>query len=273
MSRVIEVPAPIGRACLHIIDGQVLYRQDSSSFNVRTETTGGGGYVHPTYGGYVSAPKTVTTVSQSSASRIWIEESDGTRHQVSLIGPQCRFPAAAGHRVRLVKGGAAGKTEPTVMWLRNNTVGEAINFESDDLWSWARSHRLVRYPLLYRVLFSWSPFLVAAYLMLYWAPLTEFWQRLRLRPRTRSVGDFLQGNLEGLSQWSPSIVWDAYASQDAGFWVGFVIAGIGLLLVWQVFELVGYLTIGWWWRALVQRPFRNRVVDIYTNDRRIPYPH
>lgn len=288
MGRIVEIPAPIGTASLHIVEGEVLHRQDETRTEVTTHTQSSGGrershnpvydgYIqvfgrdpsiprgHPIYGTYVEPVTTTTrtTVKQRRQHRLWVAERDGTRHELLLKEHQCDFAAAVGHRLRLVTGGASGGAERTPLWARNLTLGQAIAFEEGDLWGWSTMHGLARYPLLYRMVFRWAPWLLAAYVLFYWTPVTEWWHRVHAKVQLHSLADFVQLNLAGLKQWSPWLVYQTYAAR--GF-EGWFIFGFGLLcglLLWVVCEMVGYLAIGWWWRRLWQAPFRNRVVAAY----------
>lgn len=67
-------------------------------------SSGGGGYVHPTYGGHVSAPKITSSVVDRQ--EFWLETHGQEQHQFNL-----NIPLANDHKVCLIWSNVEGRSE------------------------------------------------------------------------------------------------------------------------------------------------------------------
>jgi hypothetical protein len=179
MTKYIEVSAPIGHAWLIILEGIVTSHQTQRWSTTTVQSSGGGGYVNPTYGGYVAPPTISSKVTQHEKTEFWVQDTDGKQQQFSF--PNDEFPVAQGHRVRIVWGGSTkNKNKGNYLFAHNLTSGHCQYFDKlDGMYSWPFNHKLIEMPILYRVLFYWAPSLIWCYLTLSWIiaakePLTSF---------------------------------------------------------------------------------------------------
>lgn len=263
MQTYTEFSAPIGKACFIQFEGVVTYYNTQRWSSSKTSATGGGGYIHPTYGGYISSPQVTTTIQHHERTDFWVKSDDG-QEQRFTIGADI-LPAAVGHHVRFVYGGSAKqKEQASILFGKNNTSGHHAWFEKDDLWRWAREKNLIRYPLIYRILLRWIPFLILAYILFVWAPLTELMQKEQpTSPESFSFERFIALNQQWLGRWTPQLAFTTwYDHTDGGFWLGLIVFGIGLLAFWGFMEYIGYLFFGRWWRMLALRPIQKELSKI-----------
>lgn len=87
--------------------GQIVGTHERTSLHTTTtsSTSGGSGYIHPTYGGHVSAPSTTTTTSTTSRHHqtFFIRKEDGVELEVDFI--DLDFPVRDGAHVAIVYAG------------------------------------------------------------------------------------------------------------------------------------------------------------------------
>lgn len=258
MVKYVELSAPIGKAWLMILEGTVEHHQSQRWSETRVQSRGGGGYVNPTYGGYISPPTITSTVTQHERTEFWVQDTDGRQQRFSFKHDQ--FPVAPGHKVRIVWGGSTkNKDNGSYLFANNFTSGHCQYFESNDLSSWAFSHGLIKYPLLYVLITFWSPLLIWGYLLFVFIPLTKFIPGNT--PIPKSLVAFIRLNLHYIHHWSLSLLIEFFT--DWKYWLIFILGVIGFLLTLFVFELVSYSLFGHRWQRKVLEPFRNRVVQVY----------
>jgi hypothetical protein len=168
MTKYIEIAAPIGNAWLTILEGVVTSHQTQRWSTTTVQSSGGGGYVNPTYGGYVAPPTISTKVTQHEKTEFWVQDADGKQQQFSF--PHNEFPVAQGHRVRIVWGGSTkNKDKENYLFAHNLTSGHRQYFDKlDGLYSWPFNHKLIEMPILFRAIFFLAPALIWCYLTLAW---------------------------------------------------------------------------------------------------------
>lgn len=179
MTKYIEIPAPIGNAWLIILEGIVTSHQSQRWTSTEIQSSGGGGYVNPTYGGYVAPPTISSKVRHHEKTQFWVQDTDGKQQQFSFLHSQ--FPVAQGHQVRIVWGGSTkNKDKGDFLFAHNLTSGYRKYFDKLDwMSSWAFNHKLIEMPIFYRAIFFWAPALFWCYWTLAWIiavkePLTCF---------------------------------------------------------------------------------------------------
>ncbi|MBL8331036.1 MAG: hypothetical protein JNJ71_19520 [Rubrivivax sp.] len=132
---------------LKVVEGRAKAVQLWSDTKVSSH--GGGGYVDPKYGGFVSA---ATVTSQSvQRSQFWVEEADGQQHCVQMEGAV--LPVHAGQPVRLLQDPSIANPSQRTLCALNLHTGEAVLTQSaDSSRDWARRHGLLRLPALYKLM-------------------------------------------------------------------------------------------------------------------------
>ena len=93
-----------------------------SETDVRVTSSGGGGFIHPEYGGTVHAPVITSSSSSHKKQSFWIKGDRG--NDVSV---QIPLRVADGHRVIIVWGAVTGKKEGPLLYARNVTTGEELH--------------------------------------------------------------------------------------------------------------------------------------------------
>mgnify|MGYP001172345439 FL=1 len=105
----------------HGITGTVKSVQKWSSTSV--SSSGGGGFVHPEYGGHVQSAQVSSTVSQHQS--FWIVAPDGREKSVENADLPCRD----GQSVTLIWGAVKGAKTGQFLVAKNNTTGETAYFD------------------------------------------------------------------------------------------------------------------------------------------------
>lgn len=118
------------RMWFNTLTGQVASVQKWSSTTVTS--SGGGGYVHPQYGGVVSAPTISSNVQNHQT--FWIVVPDGQEIQIDQDGIKGDFPCREGQSVSVIWGGKKGKQNGKYLALRNN-VTHQISYFSDNVYT------------------------------------------------------------------------------------------------------------------------------------------
>jgi hypothetical protein len=179
MTKYIEISAPIGSAWLNILEGVVTNHQTQRWSTTTVQSSGGGGYVNPTYGGYIAPPTVSTKVKHHEKTEFWVQDADGKQQQFSF--PHHEFPVAQGHWVRIVWGGSTkNKDKGDYLFAHNLTSGYRQYFDKiDGFSSWPFNHKLIDLPILYQAIFFWAPIWIWCYLTFVWIitvkdPLTSF---------------------------------------------------------------------------------------------------
>jgi hypothetical protein len=165
MPKYLEIPAPNGTAWLNILDGNVTHNETQRWSETRVSSSGGGGYLNPQYGGYVSAPVVTSRVTNHLRNIFWIQEMNGGQHRICLNHDN--FPVAPGHKVRIISGGSTKNTNHgSYLFAHNFTSGHNYNFEPGNLSAWSFRHGLIKWPLLYKLIFHWVPNWIWCYLLI-----------------------------------------------------------------------------------------------------------
>jgi hypothetical protein len=179
MAKYIEIPAPIGKAWLIILEGIVTSHQSQRWTSTEIQSSGGGGYINPTYGGYIAPPTISSKVTQHEKTEFWVQDTDGKQQRFSFLHEE--FPVAQGHRVRIIWGGSTkNKDKGNYLFANNLTSGYRQYFDKlDGMYSWPFNHRLIKMPIIFSAIFFVAPALVWCYLALAWIitvkdPLTSF---------------------------------------------------------------------------------------------------
>jgi hypothetical protein len=263
MPKYVEIPAPNGTAWLNILDGTVVHRETQRWSETRVTSSGGGGYVNPTYGGYVAPPTINSHVSLHEKNIFWVQEIDGTQKQFCFN--HNNFPVATGHRVRIIWGGSKKNTNNgDYLYFQNFTSGNQHHFNSKDISNWAFKNGLIQWPLLYSLIFRWPPILTWIYLVLILIPLikhesvnSNILAIIARNSNIESFADFLNLNLQLIPHWSFSLLMSSFT--DYRYW-GMLIIGIFACLVSTLISAcIGYLLFGCWWSKTLLKPFRDRV--------------
>jgi hypothetical protein len=271
MPRDIVIDAPLGKALVRIVEGQVVFEKTGIGIS-STITISGGGVTTSSLGHQVEPVRTSTTTSSHSWSDFWIDERDGSRHGFRMPGS---FTVGTGHEVRMVSCGRAGSDrEPVLMFGWNRTLGFTVRTgplrtgttadDSPDLWDWAVAQGLARYPWPYRLVFHCSPLLLLAYLALFWVPVSRVWSQARFRPpRPVSWSEFAYYHGVAFADWSPAIVWHTYAGHGVWPWVGLLAGIVVTLVVSGLTMLAGWLLLGWAWRRVFFKPWRDKLLALF----------
>lgn len=129
--------------------GQIVGTHERTSLHTTTttSTSGGSGYIHPTYGGHVSAPSTTTFTSTTSKHHqtLFIRKEDGTEFEEEFI--DLDFPVRDGTHVAIVYAGdrwsnrgypVAAINLDTGHWeMAGSRVGWIVTSKpSAQLWMW-----------------------------------------------------------------------------------------------------------------------------------------
>ncbi len=163
MVKRLEVKTRNGAAYFDAIEGEVINQSQQRWSETHVYSTGGGGQ----HGGYISAPTIHSNTSTHHLNEFWIREDDGIEHCFQF--QNCDFAVAAGQRVRLAC--TAGKTKPSgePIYAYNFNSKIAYDFLEGRWLRWAKSNGLIRYPLVYRLIVRWIPFILFA-LLAFFAP-------------------------------------------------------------------------------------------------------
>ena len=102
--------------------GTVIDVQKGVKINTTTTTYGGSGYVHPTYGGSVSAPSTTTRHTSEEVMTVFIREAGGSEFSVEFTD-SC-VPVRAGNRISVVFAGNSSVNRGYTAALVNHDTGQ-----------------------------------------------------------------------------------------------------------------------------------------------------
>jgi hypothetical protein len=116
------------RMWFNTLTGQVASVQKWSSTTVTS--SGGGGYIHPQYGGVVSAPTISSNVQNHQT--FWIVAPDGQEIQIDQGGIKGDFPCREGQSVSVIWGGKKGRQNGKYLALRNNMTHQISYFSDND---------------------------------------------------------------------------------------------------------------------------------------------
>ncbi|MBW4617623.1 MAG: hypothetical protein KME21_31350 [Desmonostoc vinosum HA7617-LM4] len=269
MQKYLEIPAPNGTGWLNILEGTVAHNETQRWSETRVHSSGGGGYVNPQYGGYVEPPVVSSSVTHHERNIFWVQEANGNQTRFCLNHDN--FPVALGHKVRIIWGGSTKDTNNgSYIFAQNFTSGHHYHFEPNDLSNWAFKHGLIQWPLLYQLIFHWSPILIWGYLVFAYLPLLtnhELANNTIKSILTKydgidfSFSDFLRLNLELISHWSFSLLISSFT--DWEFWIGLIIGFLGCCISGWLLSIFGYFVFGYWWERKILKPFRDRVFLSY----------
>ena len=102
--------------------GTVIDVQKGVKINTTTTTYGGSGYVHPTYGGSVSAPSTTTRHTSEEVMTVFIREAGGSEFSVEFTD-SC-VPVRAGNSISVVFAGNSSVNRGYTAALVNHDTGQ-----------------------------------------------------------------------------------------------------------------------------------------------------
>lgn len=109
------------------LSGEVSSVQKWSTTTVTT--SGGGGYIHPKYGGFINPP-TVNTQTQNHQ-KFWIVSPDGREAEIFLNDFSCR----EGQQATVIWGGPKGAKTGNYLAIKNDTTGDVSFFDKKNFMS------------------------------------------------------------------------------------------------------------------------------------------
>ena len=273
MPRYTEVEAPTGRAWVKVVSGQVINQQTQRWSETKVHSSGGGGTV-VNGSGYIKAPTVHSTVTEHDQHEFWLRDDEGLEHHVSLRNQS--FRVSPGQRIKVAWGGSVkdkGKGRGRYFFAKNYNSREFFDLNKDEWVSWLSKVGLLRYPILYRLLFYWIPLI---YLLGFLVPDPSFHHRLHAGmlgpdPLFLDPVSFFQVHFSSALEFYQKVFasFVAIPSVLEKFNIA-MFGGAAVLIVYGLyvgfFTLIGYVVFGRWWQARKAEKFRLRILGIFDVD-------
>jgi hypothetical protein len=235
-----------GTWTMQVLEGTVINHQTRQWAATHVHGGGGGGYIGER-GGYVSPTTVNSTTTEHKVTEFWLQDTSGTEHHIELKNNN--LAVANGQTVKIGWLGGNGR----FMVAHNKTAQQTWDMIFPTNWGhWGKQQGLLKYPLPYRLLTRWVPFVLALYVGLVWVPALE----LADQKMWATIGTFLQSpSLSGirLLVWPDAFSIYATAANLLPLWKAHWFALILVISFWWcLFALIalptGYLLYGAWWK-------------------------
>ena len=266
MIRTSEVESTNGTALFILLEGVVANHQTQRWAETHVSSSGGGGYVHPGYGGHVSGGAVSSSVVRREHTQFWLTDENGIQHAVQLSNET--MPTANGHKVRVIWGRKKSNANGTMLYARNYASQSEVTTSDDELMDWAKRQNLLKYPAIYRLIFYYLPVLFVLYLTFVWAPLIPVMvehgilpYQFKYKSDTGYLWNAFMQHFQHLELWTPKAM-----SQEL-FSGGISGKGIMAMIVYMVLfqfiaRVIGRIFIGTKLKRRMLIPLRKGLDDI-----------